>query len=204
MFNKNTLHKILSKNWLGNIYLLLISAGIVVFCMWLMTVPQYLHHTQQKQSISSPLICMKEITLHEYINDYYELELTTQESCLDRTQETILCNNVACKILHHGVQIAWAQGKRARMNKTKKTLFLSGGAQGAWNELLFAGDKIHYNFLTNIIWTHQPITYTHPSFTLSAQKSVIDLNKQKIYMNDGVTSEFYIARPPTTAVSDAG
>jgi lipopolysaccharide export system protein LptC len=140
---------------------------------------------------SLPAITVKDVTLRETDKKKgYELVITAKESKFHYVSDVVECYNVMCKILRNGTQVASLYSHKSLVDRLGKFVLCSGVVKGFFKEVTFNGSDICYNFSTQVVFSDKTITYTHPLFTLSANKSKVDINAQKIELCNGVRSEF--------------
>ena len=153
-------------------------------------------------TITQPTITIKDIILKEHGKDkHYELMVKAKESTVHHVTDSIECKNVACNITHQGKPIAHLSAEKSFVDRQGKNVIFAGPVKGSFKDISMQGRDINYNFSQQIITTDQQTTYTHASFNLSAQQSVVDIKKQKIILKNGVRSEF-LSRPAANEGAD--
>jgi hypothetical protein len=136
-------------------------------------------------------VAIKNITLHEYEKKKgYELVVNAQKSLLLPGSDIIECHGVTGSIIRHGTHIACVCAEKSVINRTTREITFHGAIQGTFKDIVMHGADVVYNFATNKASTNCVMTYTHPLFQLSAQRSRVDIPRQKIVLSGGVSSLF--------------
>ncbi len=121
----------------------------------------------------------------------YELTVNAGESKFFYTPNTVECNNIECSLTHNqNDTVAHLNASKALINRSAKSIFLSGPVLGNLKELVITGNNIVYDFAQQTLSTNQALIYKHPEFNLQAPKSFVHLKNNSITMDGGVTSEF--------------
>jgi hypothetical protein len=139
---------------------------------------------------TAPSITMQNITLKEIERRKgYELVVTAKESTFHHLSDTVECSSVACTIKQQGSDVAHLFSEKSHVDRMKKNVMLSGQVKGLFKDMALEGSDICYDFSTNLVSTQKTMKYEHPAFTFSANSSCVDINTQKIKMQNGVRSE---------------
>jgi hypothetical protein len=146
---------------------------------------------------SAPTITIKNITIKEADPTHgYELTVTAKESMFLNNIERITCNGVRCNITKNGMQQANLVAKTAHVERTRKEVFFEGPARGVLKDLTFFTSDVLYNFATQTVTTTRTTVLKHPSFTVTAPQSNIDIHNHVITMRGGVHTEFLNSAAP--------
>lgn len=136
-------------------------------------------------------IVIQNLTLREVEKSKgYELIVNAQQSTFHHISEVVECKNVSCKIMQKGLALANIHAQKSFVDRTSKHVLFSGDVKGNFKDLIIDGSDICYNFSTQTVGTDNKITYTHPLFNFSANKSTINIKTNTIEMGKGVYSEF--------------
>lgn len=145
------------------------------------------------QTTTTACITIKNLIIRETLkNKDYRIIIKAQEGKVFHTQNKIECNNTTCQLWHKNANIGHIFSQKAFINKQEKEAFFSDLVYGNLEDLVFRTSNIHYDFANQQISTEATITYTHPSFSVTAHKSLVDIHKKEIHMDNGVHSEFFI------------
>jgi LPS export ABC transporter protein LptC len=140
---------------------------------------------------TAPTITIKNITLKETDPARgYELTVSAKESMFLNNIEHITCNGVRCNITKNGEERARLIAKTARIERARKEVFFDGPARGILKDLTFFTSDVLYNFATQTVTTTRTTVLKHPSFTVTAPHSHIDLHNHVVTMSGGVHAEF--------------
>lgn len=152
---------------------------------------------EAQQGEDGPTITIKNITIKEADPTHgYELTVTAKESMFLNNIERITCNGVRCNITKHGVQQANLMAKSAHVERARKEVFFEGPARGVLKDLTFFTSDVLYNFATQTVTTTKTTVLKHPSFTVTAPQSHIDIHNHVITMRGGVHTEFLNSPTP--------
>lgn len=142
-------------------------------------------------ALSRPTIVMKNIAIHEYEKSHkYEFILTAEEGTFDHNSENVACLQTKCQILCQGTSLGLIHAQKSLLDQHKKQILFQGPLHATYKDLDIQGSDIEYNFLRNIVATKKTIVYSHPLFSLSAHESIFDIKAEKIFMQNGVRTEF--------------
>jgi hypothetical protein len=142
------------------------------------------------ESAGSPLT-VRGFCLQEFDKDrIYEFRVNAKEARLSKLSDKVECFDVECKVKEKDELAATLQSEHSIVQRNIKQIFLAGKVWGGIKGLQIDGSGIVYNFLTNKIYTNNPMTYSHPQFLFRAQRSVVDIQKDEIVMDGGVYTEF--------------
>jgi len=135
--------------------------------------------------INTPTVSMHGMILRERLKQQdYNLVLTARASKLYHTSHTIESDTSTCKLFYKHDLIAHLLSNKSVLNRKKKEARFIGSVSGFFKDLSFTGSDVVYNFSTQHLFSDKNITYTHQQFILFAEKSNIDLNKERIEMEN--------------------
>jgi len=147
----------------------------------------------QDQTTTTACITIKNLIVRETLkNKDYRIIIKAQEGKVFHAQNKIECNNTTCHLWHKNTNIGYIFSQKAFIDKQAKEAFFADLVYGNLEDLAFRTSNIHYDFANQMVSTETTITYTHPSFSITAHKSLVDINKKEIHMDGGVRSEFFI------------
>jgi hypothetical protein len=147
------------------------------------------------------IITVKDITLHECEKRKgYELVVKAHESKFCPSSGSVECCSVMCNITRNGTSVAALHAEKSLIDRIARHVIFAGPVAGSLKDLQVQGFDLQYNFSTQTVQTNKKICYKHPSFTLQAGASIVDVNAQKIVMVNGVCSEFLYS----TAADNSG
>jgi LPS export ABC transporter protein LptC len=147
----------------------------------------------QDSTTTTACITIKNLIVRETLkNKNYRIIIRAQEGKVFHAQNKIECDNTTCHLWHKNVNIGYIFSQKAFIDKQAKEAFFSDIVYGNLEDLAFRTSNIHYDFANQTVSTDETITYTHPSFSVTAQKSRVDISKKEIHMDGGVRSEFFI------------
>ncbi len=147
----------------------------------------------QNPTTTTACITIKKLIVRETLkNKDYRIIIKAQEGKVFHAQNKIECNNTTCNLWHKNANIGHIFAQKACIDKQSMHAFFSDLVCGNLEDLSFWTSNIHYDFSNQIVSTDAIITYTHPSFSVTAHKSTADISKKEIHMGDGVRSEFFI------------
>ena len=149
--------------------------------------------TSQTTTPTSACITIKNLTVRETLkNRDYRIIIKAQEGKVYHIQNKIECNSTMCNMWHNSNCMGYIFSEKAFIDKFKKEVFFSGLVHGQFEDITFRASNIAYDFANQIVNTEATITYTHPSFAITAHKSQASIQDKIIHLTGGVRSEFFI------------
>jgi LPS export ABC transporter protein LptC len=181
----------------NKIFLLALASVFLAVFIWFFIV----RHQHSSESVTAPMetvtsstesaVTIKNITLREHEKKKgYELVVTAQESLLHPSSDVVECRGVTGTIIRYGTHVACVSAEKSVINRIDREIFFHGDVQGSFKDIFMHGADIVYNFATQKVRTDRTITYTHPFFQMTANKSRVDVSTQKIVLSGGVSSLF--------------
>jgi hypothetical protein len=120
----------------------------------------------------------------------YEVTIDAQESKFFYVPNTVECYRVWCTLHEHQQAVAFFKSDRALVNRTQKSVFLSGVVNGTFKGLVLSGKNIFYNFSQQTLSTQDAFSCQHPEFYVCAKKSFANMKDNTIAFGGNVQSVF--------------
>lgn len=136
----------------------------------------------EKAEIIIKDLILKEIEKHKGL----AVIVNAREGKILNSTDKIECKNITCALSDNDNQIADLKSDNALIHKSTKNVLLSGPASGHFYDISINGQDINYNYLNQTLTTNKKIQYQHKYFSMSTNKSLVDLKYNKITMLDGV------------------
>ena len=148
--------------------------------------------TQKKSEKNRCEIIMKHIKLKEIKRDKKTgWVLTSPESKFFQSLNVIECTEATCTLLTNDTDVATLYAKKSIINRLKNNIFIPESFKINFKGLNMKGREILYTFSSHQLTTNKNAYYSHKNFSLSAEKSLIDLKKNRIVLDKGVESKFF-------------
>ena len=145
----------------------------------------------QEQKNKQYDMVIKHLTVpHTQLSQDYNLTLSARNSKLMNGSDLILCSDITGTIKKEDKALIFLKATDAFFNRTKNYLFFPHSINCTYDALHITGTKVFYDINRHLISSQEPFSYQHPNFSLTGQKSKIDLKNKRIYLSNGVTSQF--------------
>ncbi|MBD3231670.1 LPS export ABC transporter periplasmic protein LptC [Candidatus Dependentiae bacterium] len=139
---------------------------------------------------NKPDMRVQDFSIKEILKNKKEsLILRSKEGRIFNKENKIECDYVRCKLQKNKNQIAKFKSNRSFFDREKKEVFFKGDVKGLVGELKILGKDISYNFVHQKAATNQQLDYFCPAFNVSAQNSILNLEKNLIEMDGGIKCE---------------
>ncbi len=155
---------------------------------WLTPQP---HSFLETQSTNTAPLITKHITIYSQQDKNKERwMLKSPEASFFSSLRRINCKNIECSFFEKGKKTASLTSPQAIIDRNENTVVLPTRVKGAFQELQFSGTNVMLSFSHHTISTDEWAQYTHPFFTIEAQKSRMHIKKKTVHLFGGVRSEF--------------
>lgn len=143
---------------------------------------------QKKASIVVNHLCFKEFQKNKDL----EITIEAQECSVMENTENITCSHLNCILSEKKVAQAHLETEHAIVNRNKKIIYFTQHVHGAIKDLMFSSSQVVYDFAAQTLKAHAPSHYEHPSFSIEAPQSFINLKTNIIEFSGGVRSTFQL------------
>ena len=116
--------------------------------------------------------------------------ISAKKSDIFHGAKTVELDEVECKMMQAHKEIAVLHAQKTFIDQESKNVQLFGPVHGDFNDLTVEGHNFNYCFSQNVITSKEQAIYKNPDFTITAEKSRIDLGQKKAFLSGGVKTEF--------------
>ena len=148
-----------------------------------------LDETRSETQVDTPEIIIDDFKMKHAIKDKNKSwALHAAKGKIYKASNRIECDAASCTLKSKNKTIARLNSQTSILYKNDHLFVLSGNVNGHFNDLSLWGNDISYNFSHQTIQTHNVTTYSYKNINLEVNKSLIDVNKNTIYM-EGVKTK---------------
>lgn len=148
---------------------------------------------KKEHNIKEPEVILNNFKLQQVNKDKKEnWILTATNGKIFHYSNQVECENLKCIFTKDNKIIANLNSKNGFVDQDKKEANLLGDVFGNFHDLQIKGKNIQYDFENHIIKTKDKTFYKHPRFTMLTNSSITDVKKNRITIENGIETEFYL------------